>query len=271
MKLLIGIALTLLSTVYANEIDICHGVPVNTFIRDVSACNAWFRCTANGPVPGTCPSPWLFNPTTQECDWEQNVQCFTCPITVPIVNIAVNGSCVGFIRCINGRASQHACQNGLLFNSATGQCDLPENVDCRIEFTCPPNIPPGQMVAFRSDTNCSEFYVCTGPGNPIQQSCNPALHFDPVTQQCTFPNMTDCPLTPPGDGTTTPNPGGPTTTTQAPFVCQSDGHFPHPTTCSSFVVCAGGTPHFFNCSEGLHFNASTRQCDLPSNANCTLK
>jgi len=269
MKLFIGITLAVLSAAYAQEVNICHGVPHNTFIADVSACNAWFRCTPNGPVPGTCPDPFLFNSATQECDWEFNVQCFTCRATVPVESIPVNGSCVQFIRCINGRASQHACQNGLQFNPTTQQCDLAENVGCRIEFTCPPNIPPGQMVTFRSETNCSDFYICTGSPTPVAQSCNPALHWDPVRQQCTHPNLTDCALPPPGDGTT-PNPGDPpgNPTTQPPFSCPSDGHHPHPTTCSSFIVCAAGTPHFFNCSDGLHFNAQLRQCDLPANANC---
>lgn len=267
MMFFIAIALAVISASYADDVTICHGIPDNTFIPDVSACNQWFRCTPNGPVPGTCPSPWLFNRRTMECDWDFNVECFTCSPTQPIQSIPVNGSCVQFIRCINGRASQHACQNGLHFNPTSQQCDLPENVGCEIQFSCPPNIPPGQMVAFRSQTNCSEFFICTGQGNPIPQACNPVLHFDPVSMQCTFPNRTDCPLTPPpGDDTTNPPPG--TTTTLQPFNCPSDGHHPHPTTCSSFIVCAGGTPHFFNCSDGLHFNASTRQCDLPANANC---
>lgn len=270
MKLYIGIFLAVLSTAYAQQLNKCEGIPHNTFIPDVSRCEGWFRCTATGPVPGTCPSPWLFNPTTRECDWDFNVQCFTCPLTEPIVSIPVEGSCIQFIRCINGYATQETCQSGLHFNRATQQCDLPANSGCEITFTCPPNIPPGQMVSFRSDTNCSEFFVCTGSPEPLQQSCNPVLHFDPVTQQCTFPNMTDCPLPPPGEGTTE-NPEDPGNgTTNPPFTCPSDGHHPHPTTCSSFIVCAAGTPHFMNCSPGLHFNRATNLCDFPSNANCQI-
>lgn len=272
MLLFIGIALAVLSAASANNVTICEGVADNIFIPDVSRCNGWFRCTPNGPVPGTCPDPWLFHPVSRECDWAANVTCFQgCSIVTPIHSIPVEGSCVQFIRCISGRPTQEACQNGLHFNPDSEQCDLPENVGCEIQFSCPPNIPPGQMVSFRSQTNCSEFFVCTGQGNPIQQSCNPVLHFDPVTQQCTFPNMTDCPLHDDSTTTTTQNPGQPTTTTttQPPFTCPSDGHHRNPTSCTSFIVCAAGTPHFFNCSDGLHFNAATRQCDLPSNANCS--
>lgn len=151
----IGILVAVLSAASAQQLNICQGIPPNTFIRNVGACNGWFRCTANGPVGGYCPDPFLFNENIQECDWEWNVECFTCPSTVPIVSMRVNGTCTQFIRCINGHATQDVCQNGLHFNPTTQQCDLPENVGCEIVFTCPPNIPPGQMVSFRSDTDCS--------------------------------------------------------------------------------------------------------------------
>lgn len=152
----VGIILTVLSTAYAQQVTVCDGVPHNTFVPNLSACNGWFRCTPNGPVGGYCPDPWLFNGPTQECDWEWNVQCFTCPITVPIVSLPVNGSCTQFVRCIGGRGTHEVCQSGLHFNPTSEQCDLPENVGCSAPvFTCPPNIPPGQLVSFRSDTNCS--------------------------------------------------------------------------------------------------------------------
>lgn len=132
------------------------GVPHNTFVRNVARCDGWFLCTPNGPSAGFCDSPWLFNEPIQSCDWDFNVRCFQCPITVPVHSERVNGSCTQFIRCINGVASQQACQNGLHFNPTTQQCDLPANVNCEITFTCPPNIPPGTMVTFRSETNCSK-------------------------------------------------------------------------------------------------------------------
>jgi len=275
MKLFIGVVLAVLSTAYAQEVTICQGVPHNSFVPNLGQCNAWFRCTPNGPVPGTCPDPWLFNAGTQECDWEWNVSCFQCPITVPFIDIAVNGSCTQFVRCINGRATHLVCQSGLHFNPTTQRCDPPELTACAVpEMTCPPNIPPGTMVTFRSATNCSVFFVCTGQVNPERRECNSQLHFDTTIQQCTHPNMTDCPLPPPGDGTPTPDPEDPGNgnppTTNPPFSCPSDGHHRHPTTCSSFIVCASGTPHFFTCSDGLHFNVRTNQCDLPANAQCTV-
>jgi len=268
--LYIAVLLAVLSATYAQQLNICEGVPPNTFIPDVSRCNAWFRCTSNGPVPGTCPSPWLFHPITLECDWEQNVNCFECPLASPIISFPVAGSCVQFIRCVNGFATQEVCQSGLHFNNATGQCDLPANARCELTFQCPVNIPPGQFVAFRDTANCSVFHVCTGSPEPQTLHCNAALHFDPVSGQCTFPNATDCPI-PPDNGGTTPNPEDPGNgTTNPPFTCTTDGTFPHPTTCSSFIICAGLQPNFMNCSPGLHFNRATNLCDFPANANCSI-
>ncbi len=49
----IGIVLAVLSTAYAQQnVTICEGVPVNTFIRDVSRCDGWVRCSAAGPAFG---------------------------------------------------------------------------------------------------------------------------------------------------------------------------------------------------------------------------
>jgi len=270
MKLFIAVALAVLTTAYGQEVHVCTGRPTGVFVRDISRCDGWFRCEQNGPVAGNCPAPFLFNEPIQECDWDYNVQCFQCPQTQPIHHERVPGSCTQFIRCINNVASQHACQNGLQFNTVTSQCDLPANVGCTVASTCPPNIPPGQMVTFRSDTDCSVFFTCisgqTTP--PTQSQCNAALHFDPVRQQCVFPNQTDCQIGgPPGDDLTTPNPGDPPTT-QPPFTCTGDGHFRHPTDCSQFIICAAGRPTFFSCADGLHFNPTRNQCDLPANSGC---
>lgn len=137
----IGIALAVLSTAYAQQLNACDGVPDNTFIPNVSQCNAWFRCP--GLVPGTCDSPWLFNPVTQSCAWESEVTCFACNTTVPFENIPVSGSCIQYVQCVNGFATQRTCQNGLHFNRATAECDTVANANCDVTTSCPANIPPG--------------------------------------------------------------------------------------------------------------------------------
>jgi hypothetical protein len=270
MKLFIGIALAVLSTAYAQTLNACEGVPDHTFIPNLSQCNGWFRCP--GMVAGFCDSPWMFNAATQACDWPEAVTCFVCP-SVPFENIPINGTCVQYVQCVNGFATQRTCQNGLHFNRNTGECDTPANANCTTATSCPPNIPPGETFNFRSETSCSIGFVCvSGVPEPEQRTCNPALHFDPVSGQCTFPNMTDCTL-PPGDGVSPdPNPPGNGTTTPLPVTCPaSEGTFPHPATCSSFIVCVSFVPTVLHCSPGLEFNEATRLCDFPGNANCSRR
>lgn len=46
---------------------------------------------------------------------------------------------------------------------------------------------------------------------------------------------------------------------------------PNPLDCGSFCKCDWGQPNYFQCLEGLHFNAELQICDWPANAGCELK
>jgi hypothetical protein len=43
---------------------------------------------------------------------------------------------------------------------------------------------------------------------------------------------------------------------------------PHPTDCSSFIMCSNGVPTEMHCLAGLHFNDQLKSCDWPQKANC---
>ncbi len=135
---------------------ICDEARLHTFIPDVRDCSAWFFCGQNGPVRGVCSNELLFNPKTRLCDFRQNVECFQCPSNDGLQQIAMNGSCRSFVRCINGSPFQNVCEDGLQFNENTGQCDLPNVVNCRSGFRCPAELPiDGSIVAMRDNYNCS--------------------------------------------------------------------------------------------------------------------
>jgi len=268
------------TVVLSQNATVCDEARLYTFIPDVRDCSAWFFCGLQGPVSGNCLNDYQFNPETRICDWPQNVGCFECPSNVGLRNIRMNGSCRSFIRCIGGNPAQNVCEDGLQFNDNTGQCDLPEIVQCTTGFRCPDELPiDGSIVAMRDNYNCSVYHLCIGSPQAVRQECNQDLHFDPVTSLCTFPNLTSCPINEhpggPGNG-----PGGPTssttlsttpiTTTQPTpiFDCPFDGIHPHPTNCSEYFICAANIPHLMRCAQGLHFNALTLQCDFPENARC---
>jgi len=47
------------------------------------------------------------------------------------------------------------------------------------------------------------------------------------------------------------------------------GLSPHPSSCGSFLQCAGDELHTINCPPGLLFNTATVQCDWPDNVDCS--
>lgn len=146
----------LITVVSSQHATICDEARLYTFIPDVRDCSAWFFCGEDGPVRGICPDQNLFNPETRLCDFPDNVDCFQCPRNVGLDKIPMNGSCRSFVRCINGNPFQNVCEDGLQFNENTGQCDLPDFVECTTGFRCPDELPiDGSVVAMRDNYNCS--------------------------------------------------------------------------------------------------------------------
>merc|ERR1719192_2360940 len=47
------------------------------------------------------------------------------------------------------------------------------------------------------------------------------------------------------------------------------GLSPHPSSCGSFLQCAGDELHTIHCPPGLLFNTATVQCDWPDNVDCS--
>jgi len=260
-KIIHALCVVVTATMVQNA-SICDEEELNSFIPNVRDCNGWFRCGRLGPEPGNCPIELNFNPLTRFCDWPQNVECFKCPSNTQITSTHImNRSCRSFIRCMNGAASQLMCESGLQFSNVTGQCDSKAGVKCSLRFMCPKSLPiDGSIITIRDPHNCSVYHICVGDLDPVRKECNAELHFDPITSLCTFPNLTDCTYN--ADTSFQEVPYAPS------FSCPSDGNHPHPSSCSTYFICANGQLHKFNCSSGLHFNERTGQCDFRNVTNC---
>lgn len=107
------------------------------------------------------------------------------------------------------------------------------------------------------------FFICVN-GAPVPRQCVGELHFNEAIGQCDVPASANCPINGPE------NPG-------PPFNCEAavagapPGRlpiFPHPTSCSQFVICAAGQPNFRPCAPGLRFDTVSQQCDLPGSVQC---
>lgn len=134
----------------------CDGVRENDYVRNVSDCNAWIRCKANGTIAsGVCPDLYYFNHLTQKCT-KDNSSCYTCPDSeTGFSNEYIVNSCNRFIRCIKNVATEQLCEEGLQFNQNTGQCDHESEVGCTKNFTCSLNLREGEFYAINHPANCS--------------------------------------------------------------------------------------------------------------------
>jgi hypothetical protein len=98
-------------------------------------------------------------------------------------------------------------------------------------------------------TDCASFFICLDGELAGEFTCPPTLLFDPIQQTCKSPSQVFC-----------------------FFTCAGrEGVFPHPSDCSKFISCTGGTSaiEVFDCPEPLLFDPILLKCNLPQLVNCT--
>ena len=133
---------------------LCEGVPINNYVRNVTACNAWIQCKENGViVPGFCEDSLFFDQEKQSCVTIENANCYSCPVQKEHGYYPVENSCNRYIRCLQGVATEHICSNGKQFNPLTSRCEF--GVNCEISFKCPQDLGPEGFYAFHDPSNCS--------------------------------------------------------------------------------------------------------------------
>ncbi|KAK0075494.1 hypothetical protein PV326_011524, partial [Microctonus aethiopoides] len=116
-------------------------------------------------------------------------------------------SCANYLNCWDETVIEQHCPDQLLFNDVTGLCDFEQNVNCgnRPGPTPKPSLPTGARKCpdlngrYRSQTNCSEFYVCLA-GSPIKFNCPQGLVYNDAVGVCDYPYNVDC------QGAATPSP-----------------------------------------------------------------
>jgi hypothetical protein len=98
-------------------------------------------------------------------------------------------------------------------------------------------------------TDCSSFFVCLDGELAGEFTCPTPLAFDPIQQACNFPEEVVC-----------------------FFSCEGkEGLFPHPSECSKFLGCRGGSPYVevFDCPEPLLFDPVLLKCNIPQLVECS--
>ncbi|KAI8429574.1 hypothetical protein MSG28_000188 [Choristoneura fumiferana] len=126
--------------------------------------------------------------------------------------------CNAFLNCWDGWAVEQECPNGLLF-SVEGYCDYPQRVDCNNRRTNDKPAPQPRCAsdfeAFRSDSSCSEFFVCVNR-QPVRFLCPADLAFNQDLGICDYPDRVNCSIPASAPQTTAaPAPAAPASTSDA--------------------------------------------------------
>ncbi|GBO41021.1 hypothetical protein AVEN_265598-1, partial [Araneus ventricosus] len=108
--------------------------------------------------------------------------------------------CNQYYHCTEGVATLKECPEGLYFNSKSGTCDWPKDVNCRASqshlerrcrrftevFRCPAN---RSYVA--ATPHCDMFFDCR-TGKACAKRCPDGLYFNPETSMCDLPINVKC-------------------------------------------------------------------------------
>ncbi|VDM48434.1 unnamed protein product, partial [Toxocara canis] len=210
-----------------------------------------------------------------------------------------NIGCISFyIACVNRRAYAMECPNGLVFDTAVGECadkatvavcggapttqpqppvtvpaDVPSPSSPR---PCIPHHKPGFCCTGRPDgyysLGCSATYVTCLRGSAYLNRCGADFRFDVVTHQCVAKwYVRECggrpqPSLPPATTTYSPPASeATTTTTTTPDFCAGRPDGAYNIGCSStYFICIYGKVIFNMCSAPLVFDVETRQCRATS-------
>ncbi|XP_050094295.1 probable chitinase 10 [Anopheles aquasalis] len=120
-------------------------------------------------------------------------------------------------------------------------------------------------------TSCESYYICAY-GKLILHSCGNGVYWNTATNQCDFPQNTDC--------TNLPNPAAPETSTPSietttvasiPDCLGSDIFHPNYSDCGKYFICIGLHPILMSCPSSYLWNDKLSQCDLPANTVCARK
>ncbi|KAK5981300.1 hypothetical protein GCK32_007459 [Trichostrongylus colubriformis] len=262
-----------------------------------SPCSNKFNHCYNGQVTiKTCPRGLVFNPDSNQCDFDSNVAGCAARAEVTCSNREDGAYTIGcsssFFFCSNGIIHMSTCQNGLFYDVDRKTCDHKFRVRAcgghpeveREPVTRPPLVVPTYApTALKSYAKISGYAhvapdlsrSCKGKTDGAHSlgSCSQqyVLCTDEVSQlaECApgevFGDSGDCVLLTEASGCSAAMSGIST------FDCSSrqDGYYGM--SCSSeFVYCNGGVAQPMKCPSLLVFNQALGYCDYPEGCSSAL-
>lgn len=120
-----------------SDITICGGCSY-CFKPSTSDCAKYIRCFQGAATEERCSKGLFFNPITEMCDHDYDVQCPE-PQTQPdcpemFGYFPYPGECGKYLHCVNGSATVKSCSGMLHFDPVKKHCDWPWAAGCSEYF-----------------------------------------------------------------------------------------------------------------------------------------
>lgn len=175
--------------------------------------------------------------------------------------------CDKYFECnIKGEEKEHLCDDGLVYDEKSQNCDYPSKVDCGPRTKLQPpqpskNCPRANgFFAWPAKDSCQKFWDCRG-GQSYLQTCPEGVIFDMKVDACVTPDQShreeckaekflkfDCP----------------NYSAEEPLRFGNHDRLPDPENCQKFYSCLrDGQPRLGVCPRKTVFNNATGLCDDP--------
>merc|ERR1711860_262393 len=176
-------AFCLVGLAAGEPVSVCRPTGERYFISDSVQCDRFHMCDEDGNLAAEflCQDGLVYEPISKQCGLPLNGKW------------PVEGTCDQYIDCTSGVERLVTCQNHLVFDDQTGDCEHPDVADrqgCTAEelygFACPSTVGQGRYAA---DSDCRAFFTCAIYTNyhPRLAGCPQGSVFSPASQQCTEP------------------------------------------------------------------------------------
>lgn len=125
MNFLLIFSLALIAKTLADKsFDLeCVSVPDRMFTRDPESCRGYILCAGNRiKAKGICPQPFMFNDTTQLCDYPQFVNCNSCKTNIGLQHFVDERNCSNFYKCVDNVRRHFRCADNMYFDYGSSSC-----------------------------------------------------------------------------------------------------------------------------------------------------
>merc|ERR1712240_617338 len=206
-------ALCLLGLAAGEPAQLCRPTNERYFIADTVQCDRFHLCDEDGKLAAEflCQDGLVYEPVSKQCGLPFKIDCVGTGRTQlqepqPTGRCQrLNGkwpvpeTCDQYIECTSGVERLTTCQNHLVFDTKTGDCEHPDTANrpgCTAEelygFACPAGVAQGR---FPAESDCRAFFTCGIFTNyhPRLSGCPVNTVFNPAQQKCDDPeNVLGC-------------------------------------------------------------------------------